>query len=95
MCSKPDCLSSKILRAAVGASTGFAIQAGIVPRRVSLDQLEERRNKCRECPAATRNRERMHLPTKGLTSLSTCRFCKCFIMLKTQIPEERCPEGKW
>jgi hypothetical protein len=95
MCTKPDCLSSKILRGAVGLGTAAAIGLGIAPAQVSQDRVEDRRNKCRNCPAATRNPKYIDLPEKGLTAASLCRECKCNIKAKTMLADEKCPLGKW
>jgi hypothetical protein len=57
--------------------------------------IATRRDECRNCPQATRNPHRLNRPSKGLTSLSRCRLCNCFIAAKTKINSEHCPAHKW
>lgn len=57
--------------------------------------IQHRRDICRECPHATRNQSRLNRPTKGLTNLSRCSLCNCFIAAKTKLRSEQCPAGKW
>jgi hypothetical protein len=63
--------------------------------RASDEIVAQRRNQCRECPHATKNPKRVHLPTKGLTKLSRCQLCDCFIHAKTLLASETCPDGRW
>jgi hypothetical protein len=62
-----------------------------VPAEVML----ARRDQCRDCEFATRNPKRVNRSTKGLTSLSRCTKCDCFIAAKTQVGSEACPIGRW
>ncbi len=32
---------------------------------------------------------------KKLTKIKTCELCGCFVIGKTKILKEKCPEGKW
>ncbi len=57
--------------------------------------IDERRNVCRDCEHATRNPNKVHLPTKGLTTWSRCQICTCLIAHKTRLQNESCPKGKW
>ena len=50
--------------------------------RVSPDTMSERRALCMGCP-------------KLIQKTKQCDVCKCFILLKTQLAEESCPEGRW
>lgn len=61
----------------------------------SKEVIEDRRNKCRECPEATRNDKLKDRPSKGLTSWSQCRLCSCVIKWKTMAKDETCPLNKW
>ena len=36
---------------------------------------------CRKCPSMTRDKR--------------CVHCGCFLKLKTRVPTEKCPTGKW
>ena len=42
---------------------------------------EDRMAICRQCP--------------NLMSLNMCRYCKCFMNIKTRIYSANCPIGKW
>jgi len=55
---------------------GFALQ----PRRDSEDNINARRDVCRECHDATRNERFLRHPCKGFTVRSEA---------------EKCPKGKW
>lgn len=59
------------------------------------DIIQHRRDRCRECEFATRNKELMARPSKGLTAYSQCEKCTCFIKYKTQVASEQCPLEKW
>lgn len=72
---------------AKGAS-GLA-KAAVRVRRDAPAFAKARRDICRACPQAQKH------PTKGLTFLSRCNSCGCFIGAKTLIESESCPEGKW
>jgi hypothetical protein len=80
----------KIARGAVGL-TKAAIGIDAVP----LEVMQARREECRDCEHATRNPLRLNRTTKGLTSLSRCRKCDCFIAAKTKLGGEACPVGRW
>lgn len=57
--------------------------------------IAERRDACRMCDRATRNPSPRYVASMGLSSLSRCLECKCFIAAKTKLAGERCPLGKW
>jgi hypothetical protein len=42
---------------------------------------EQRMAICRQCP--------------DLMALNMCRYCKCFMNVKTRIYSAKCPVGKW
>lgn len=63
--------------------------------QASVDVMMQRRDKCRQCEFATRNTKRLERSTKGLTTLSRCTKCNCFIAAKTKLVTERCPIGLW
>jgi hypothetical protein len=79
-----------IIAGAVGLAKA-AVGAEPVPPEV----LQDRRDKCRECPHASRDPKRLDRPTKGLTVLSKCDLCGCFIAAKTKLASEACPDGRW
>jgi hypothetical protein len=87
----------EIVHGAVGLAKAGLQSVGVPIDQVSDAELQRRRDICRDCPEATRNPERMHLPTKGLTTLSKCNLCGCFIAAKTKLASERCPANppKW
>ena len=62
---------------------------------VAEQETERRINICRECPDATRNDAKKFQQFKGLTNLSQCRQCGCFIKAKARLDDSRCPVGKW
>ncbi len=54
-----------------------------------------RRDICRQCAQATRNSDPRFAAHAGLTTLSRCRACGCFVAAKTRLTAERCPLGRW
>lgn len=77
-----------------------ALPQGMIP--VSDAVALERRNVCRECVQATRNKKRLDRTTKGLTCKSVCRVLRereptkpGNIKVGTMMPRARCPLGKW
>ena len=69
------------------------VKAAVHIDRASVEVIQSRRDICRECEHATRN-DRFK-KTKGLTILSQCDLCSCFIAAKTVIQSEGCPLAKW
>ena len=63
--------------------------------RAPKAQIESRLDTCRECDEVTRSRKPKFAKAKGLTNLSRCRICKCFVVAKTKIAGEVCPLSKW
>jgi positive regulator of sigma E activity len=61
------------------AATNFVASGG---KTVSGEVHAERQSTCSTCPShnATANR---------------CNECGCFLQLKTWLPAEQCPLGKW
>jgi hypothetical protein len=57
--------------------------------------IQQRRDICRFCEFAGKNKDRLDRDTKGLTSWSMCSKCHCNIEAKTQLTTEHCPENKW
>jgi hypothetical protein len=50
--------------------------------RASEDVIQSRLKICNECE---------HFKKNG----SRCKLCKCFMKLKTELEQARCPIGKW
>jgi hypothetical protein len=50
--------------------------------RVETEVATERLNICKECP--------LYIP-----STHQCKDCKCFMDMKTKLPNAECPIGKW
>jgi len=50
-------------------------------KKVETDVSKERMAICRNCPEL--------LPT------GNCKICKCFMSIKTKLPNASCPLGKW
>lgn len=74
--------------------------AGLAKAAAGIDRagdatVQARRDLCRECPEATRNSDLRFAKNRGLTTLSRCKLCDCFIAAKTLIRSETCPAGKW
>lgn len=57
--------------------------------------VAERRDACRGCDRASRNPSPRHVAARGLTTLSRCAECGCFIAAKTLLQSETCPLNKW
>jgi len=49
--------------------------------RARKEDIEKRMSICKSC--------------SHLSKHSRCDLCKCFVLLKTTITSERCPEGNW
>lgn len=86
-------------RLVAGQTPGGLVRGatGVVQATLRLDRapaglVSRRRDACRACPEATRNRRQLHLPTRGLTSLSACLVCGCNLFKKSQLrtPPEPC-----
>lgn len=76
-----------LTRTAVGALTGIG--------RVDDVTLQQRRDVCRGCEFATRNAALEQNASRGLTTLSRCTQCQCYIAAKTTLAREECPLQKW
>jgi hypothetical protein len=63
--------------------------------RAPKAQIVKRLDICRACDEVTRSRKPKFAESKGLTNLSRCRICKCFVVAKTKIASEVCPLSKW
>jgi hypothetical protein len=67
---------------------------GLTKAAVGYDAPDEaavaaRIDVCRACPHSEKRG-----PT-GITSLSRCGLCKCFIGAKARVRSEVCPDGRW
>lgn len=82
------CGCGEIVKGAIGLS-----KAAIGIDKAADEVIHKRRDICRECPYATRNNQ--FTESNGLTSLSRCEKCSCFIAAKTKLNKEVCPLGKW
>ena len=63
--------------------------------RAEPEIIAQRRDACRTCDRATRNPSPRYVAAMGLTTLSRCQECGCFIAAKSMIAGETCPLGKW
>lgn len=59
-----------------------ALEDAITGERVSNEVREERMNICLSC-------EHLFRPTMN------CKKCGCFTKVKTWLPSQHCPVGKW
>ena len=78
--------------------THGAIGLAKVALRIDIadkELIEKRRDICRWCVFATKNKDPKYDITNGLTNRSFCQKCKCLIVAKTQINNEKCPEKMW
>lgn len=80
----------KILHGAI-ALAKVAVGADAAPDAV----VASRRDICRQCDQATRSSESRFAAHRGLTTLSRCRACSCFIAAKTKLKTEHCPQARW
>ena len=56
--------------------------AAFIGNKVSIEIQESRYAICQECPF-------LYKPT------DTCKKCGCFMKIKTFMPKQSCPIGKW
>ncbi|HOD83608.1 MAG TPA: hypothetical protein PKG77_19495 [Phycisphaerae bacterium] len=80
----------KVIHGAV-ALAKVAVGADAAPDAV----VAARRDICRQCDQATRNPNARFAAHAGLTTLSRCRACGCFIAAKTKLAGEHCPLNHW
>jgi hypothetical protein len=59
------------------------------------DVVDARRLACRHCSLASRSQRFAAAPHRGLTTLSRCGACSCFVAAKTRLAGEACPLGWW
>lgn len=85
--------ANTFFRGAVGMTKAALAKAGI--GEASVEVVLKRRDICRECPFATRRAALARRPSKGMTSISVCLKCNCYIAAKTLIEAEKCPLNKW
>ena len=57
--------------------------------------IRHRRRCCKKCPHVSRSTDLKYQKTNGVTTLSQCGMCKCFVAAKITIKGEACPLGKW
>jgi hypothetical protein len=88
-CQDTPC--GKIKRGASGLAKFAAQSIGIAVDDAPPDVVRRRRDECRGCDFATRNPAPKFKKNNGLTSLSQCSVCKCFIAAKTKVASESCP----
>lgn len=81
---------SKVIKGAIGLT-----KAALHIERAEVDIINKRRDACRNCEFSTKTPKFINNSSKGLTNKSLCEKCGCFIMAKTTLKNEVCPEGKW
>jgi len=82
--------AGKVLHGAV-ALVKVAVGADTTPPSL----VAARRDICRRCEKSTRNSDPRFAAHAGLTTLSRCRACGCFIAAKTKLAGEHCPLNHW
>ena len=70
-------------------------RAAVDAAPVDDELLRHRRRVCGNCASATRTRRLGTVPLSVLTPTSTCGVCRCHLMAKTRLADERCPRGHW
>ena len=83
-------ITNTVIHGAIGL-TKAALNIGIASDTI----IKDRRDKCRICPHASKNNNPKFDKFGGLTSLSKCDLCKCFISPKSRLLSEACPLGFW
>jgi hypothetical protein len=88
---------AQILHGAGGLAKVAAQAVGIPIDKIPYAYTKLRRDVCRACPHASKSPDRLDRPSKGLTTLSKCELCGCFIAAKTMLASEKCPAEppKW
>ena len=76
----------------IRGATGLA-KSAIGLDRAPKEVIRFRRDVCRKCDHSEKRRVRGG--PLGITSLSQCQVCSCFIVAKTKLASEKCPLGKW
>lgn len=84
-----------IVHGAIGLAKVGAQLLGVPVDEADAATAQSRLAACRDCEHATRNPDRLDRPTKGITTLSTCTLCGCFLKGKVRVASETCPAGKW
>lgn len=87
--------AKQLASGAIGLSKLALSKAGILDDNTNSDVIMTRLDICRNCEFATRNKDRLNRPSKGLTSFSQCSKCACVILLKVQLKSSTCPLSKW
>ena len=90
-------LSSQLHRITHGV---VGILMSLAPnRRAVQSEVDRRRRACRACPYNSRNAVSLDIYTRPKRNDEKpggrCESCGCFIIPKTALNAERCPEGKW
>lgn len=83
-------VAKKVVRGA-----GSLLQAAVHLDPAPAEVVQARRDLCRVCEFATRNKHAQFAQFTGLTTLSRCRKCDCFIGAKTSLASQSCPIGRW
>ncbi|HEV7299202.1 MAG TPA: hypothetical protein VGN72_07545 [Tepidisphaeraceae bacterium] len=82
---------SDCTKGVVGLAKAGLQAVGVAVDQARDDVVQARRDQCRACEFATRNHDPKHAATKGLTNLSRCTICNCFLAAKTRLASEQCP----
>jgi len=88
------CTCSKAVTTVIHGAVGLT-KAAMGVGQVTEQTVKIRRDRCRECPQATRLNLPQFAAFKGLHKFSLCTTCKCFIGAKTLLASEKCPLAKW
>lgn len=89
------CGCGEIINGVSGLAKVAANSLGANIDKADKELVQLRRDICRGCQFSTRNPDPKYFENKGMTSLSKCEKCGCFIAAKTTLVSEKCPEGKW
>jgi hypothetical protein len=80
-CQNPGKDSPTFLGMMASAANAAVNFAADGGKMVSVDVRNERQAICNTCPSHD--------------ALNRCKDCGCFLVLKTWLPKEKCPRGKW
>jgi hypothetical protein len=83
---------SRVVHGAAGLVKVAAQAAGIPVDQADAAMVKSRLDKCRVCPHSGKSQNPAFRKTKGLTSLSKCDICGCFLGAKARIASESCPD---
>jgi hypothetical protein len=93
-----SCSSCQKAAAAVGTihkgASGLA-RAALGIGQAPVEVIERRRRECCRCEHLTGPVSTATNGSPQLTALNLCRLCGCFVIAKTTLCAEKCPQNRW